>query len=1238
MLVFIGFVSNAQPVSGTFTINSALETAGTNFQSFSEAVDFISAGVNGPVVFNVSPLNGSYFDQVTILPVAGTSATNTITFNCNGATMEFSSSNPSMRAAIKLDGADHIIFDSLKVIAHTLNTEFSYGWGFVLLRDADSNIIRKCTVNVENNSMYLQNTYGIMIGSTDDFPNSNGLSECDGNIITQNTVIGGNSGIMVNNFAGNWGTPVSTITGNQVTNNKISNFIYDGIEILWTANTLVEGNEISLSNGYGAAINITEFNSKLMIRGNRIHNFTGAINSAENRDAITISYCYPAAGEENSIENNLVYNFNTAGSKTGINIDNSSWVNIYHNTIVMDDPATDNSEFVRGISLVNLDTNVNCLDNIVVVSSAGSGDKHAIYTSATNPGINLNNNNLYNAAGFIGRINGNNYATITDWQSGSGKDFHSVSIDPVFADASNGNYRPSASVLDNMGAYVNVDKDITGAARSNTGPDMGAFEFLASPCSTPPVAGAAKSLPGAIVCAGSPITISTTGNSGGTGQTYQWQTSTTETGSYSNVGNAMLTPSLDTTALTNLYYRLQISCASVIAYTVPVLVKANTGLAGGTYTINKALPTSENNFQSFADVLSTFKCGISGPVVFNVVPGSGPYNEQVIITAVAGSSATNTITINGNGQTLEYLSTSSSQRAVIKLNGASNIIIDSLNVTALGSEEDEEYGFGIQLINNADGNIIRRCRINVTTVNSSEDFAGIVVSARANNATGTGTTNGCDDNQFTGNTITGGYYGLTLSASTTAEAMINNNKVLNNKFLDFHNIGLYVYGTTNTLVEGNDFSRPARTISGSVYGVYVTSNSTGLRVSKNRIHNLFDANAAASSSCYGIYTSGSNGTELLPDIYSNNIVYNIKGTSGAQYGIYHSGSAYAHYYHNTISLDDSLSTTTNTTRGFHQTGTSTGLDFKNNIITIRRGGTGIIHGMYINGSATMAYTADNNNYFINSATGVNNTGYFGGTGYVTLAEWKTASGKDAASLAINPLYADAGNGDLKFTASVLDNKGVFVNITTDISGLARSNITPDPGAYEVNTVLPVKVIYISASKIGNDILINWSTATEINTKSFVIERSTDGTVFSVAGTISASGNSNTVLRYSFTDKGAAGLPSPILYYRIRTADLDGKADYTKTVAVSLINNRIVSAAIFPNPMVSVLYAKVIAPVAGKATIQVKDATGRLMSSQSQQVVAGTNLVSVDNVNRLSKGIYFVSIAVNDKRFIIKVTK
>ena len=112
-------------------------------------------------------------------------------------------------------------------------------------------------------------------------------------------------------------------------------------------------------------------------------------------------------------------------------------------------------------------------------------------------------------------------------------------------------------------------------------------------------------------------------------------------------------------------------------------------------------------------------------------PASGPYTEQLIINPVPGASLINTVTFNGNGRVLQLTSTNTNERGVIKLNGADHFIFDSLTINATATTTTE-YGFAVQLLNNADSNIIRKCIINVTDAQTSTNHVGISISASGN--------------------------------------------------------------------------------------------------------------------------------------------------------------------------------------------------------------------------------------------------------------------------------------------------------------------------------------------------------------------------------------------------------------------------------------------------------------------------------------------------------------------------
>ncbi|RYZ38495.1 MAG: right-handed parallel beta-helix repeat-containing protein, partial [Sphingobacteriales bacterium] len=369
-----------------------------------------------------------------------------------------------------------------------------------------------------------------------------------------------------------------------------------------------------------------------------------------------------------------------------------------------------------------------------------------------------------------------------------------------------------------------------------------------------------------------------------------------------------------------------------------------------------------------------------------------------------------------------------------------HIIFDSLTIDASGA--GATYGFGVHLINNADSNVIRNCNILINTTSTSTNYAGIVISNSETSATTSGATR-CDGNLVDNNTITGGYYGITLTGNTAEP--VTGNQFINNRIRDFYNYGIYLNIVGPTLVEKNDISRPTRTVLTTFYGVYGTGTSNGVQVSKNKIHNPFDGDVSSTSDFFGVYFTGFDANAGTENIVSNNLIYDING-EGDQTGLYNSSADYALYYHNTVVLEDATSVSTLTTRSFYQTLTATGIKVRNNIFTIKRGGSGTQHALYFN-TATSQIESDRNVLFLHAGTN-HFVGRVNATDYATLAQWRAASAQDAGSESIDPEYANVLMDDYTPTLGAIDNLGLPVGITTDIVDAVRSTTTPDAGATE----------------------------------------------------------------------------------------------------------------------------------------------------------------------------------------------
>lgn len=110
-------------------------------------------------------------------------------------------------------------------------------------------------------------------------------------------------------------------------------------------------------------------------------------------------------------------------------------------------------------------------------------------------------------------------------------------------------------------------------------------------------------------------------------------------------------------------------------------------------------------------------------------------------------------------------------------------------------------------------------------------------------------------------------------------------------------------------------------------------------------------------------------------------------------------------------------------------------------------------------------------------------------------------------------------------------------------------------------VLPVELVSFQAKTIENKIMLEWTTASELNNDYFEVYRSGNGTDFYAIGSVDGHGTTYHTIRYIFTD------PSPlngVNYYRLKQYDFDGAFEYSP-IAREFFNLAPVTLKVFPNP-------------------------------------------------------------------------
>ncbi|MBL0357219.1 MAG: T9SS type A sorting domain-containing protein [Chitinophagaceae bacterium] len=110
--------------------------------------------------------------------------------------------------------------------------------------------------------------------------------------------------------------------------------------------------------------------------------------------------------------------------------------------------------------------------------------------------------------------------------------------------------------------------------------------------------------------------------------------------------------------------------------------------------------------------------------------------------------------------------------------------------------------------------------------------------------------------------------------------------------------------------------------------------------------------------------------------------------------------------------------------------------------------------------------------------------------------------------------------------------------------------------------LPVSLEQFSGKYIGNKIALNWRIAANADVKKFVVERKTNGTLFSNIGSVNVLVNSSAAATYQFLD----GLPDPEKnYYRLKMVHYNNTVTYSNVI---LLGKKKLAdeISIYPNPV------------------------------------------------------------------------
>ncbi|RIJ37593.1 IPT/TIG domain-containing protein [Pontibacter oryzae] len=190
-----------------------------------------------------------------------------------------------------------------------------------------------------------------------------------------------------------------------------------------------------------------------------------------------------------------------------------------------------------------------------------------------------------------------------------------------------------------------------------------------------------------------------------------------------------------------------------------------------------------------------------------------------------------------------------------------------------------------------------------------------------------------------------------------------------------------------------------------------------------------------------------------------------------------------------------------------------------------------------------------------------------------------------------------------------------------------------------NTPLPVELASFKATLQGGNTVLTWVTASEENNSHFDIEMSMDGIAgFNKVGEV-ASKQTNSSVRTTYEFTHALGQESGTRYYRLKQVDLDGTSAYSKVVSVTYQAPKLVTQLLVaPNPINYNSKVYVTSEVAGEAALNLHSISGRKVYTKEIALLPGKNEVQLPVYDKLTKGMYVLTVTINGQVYQVKVLK
>lgn len=1103
--------------SGIYTIGGS----NANYSTIQRAVsDLINSNseVIGRVTFNIRP--GTYNENIVLKPFNGASAKNYVVFKsetgkASDVIIQDDGDNTLYNnQVIRFEGCNFYTLSDLTII-NTRDIVASNNYSSVIhltynrdnRKPSESNTITRCILKVDEDfTVFNGNTIAIVAS---DINNTSVPENCANyNNITNNQIYGGSFGIRM--LGKSSALPAR---GNKISGNKFFN-CYSGIDIDYSNIPLISGNEINCRTNP----NESQFGIRVK---NAAGNFSWHSNIVRNFGTFGMFFYNVNAGAAAYIYNNMIVADNTTPAtiskkdySRGVHVEFSRNMQFYNNTIHYTASFNaNNAAFVIENSQALPALKISLKNNIFY--STGGAATVIIRSAASLDTCNYNNYYL----GFgstLAIVGGTNRTNLTQLKLGTGRDGQSLSLNPQFSSTStlrleNENLIGTAYVL------PFIQFDFENHPRDPEMPDFGADEVIRSNTDLQtfglqknfvPKEGL-NTLPvvikndGLLSLNGNIINISYKINNGAY--------TAPESFPLTQLSKSYTKQVFNLAAKWNIPLPGQYTLTIRVSPPVPndtwqkndsVVLQICVGL-NGAYTIGN--PAGGNkNYPTFAAAIAAFDCGIGGPTVFNVYPGTyAPFS----IPIVKGATPTNTLTfrsVTGNAADVIIQNTITAQNALnhytVQFDGADYVILK--NLTIQNTASTTQFASGVHITNNSDNVTVDSCIITVPISNGiTEKKFPIVLSDKSKIDSGAYTQGVYIKNS----TLRNGVASVQIYGRNTSNRGYNIN-ILNNSLDSAFHYGIRTEYINVANVSGNKINMRSAS----------SSTSEGISIFSSKANTIINANKVIRAGYRGLNLTSVEG--ITDVVISNNMIGGGFKSILNGAGVYLNEVNKVSLYNNSVLYNASSTENPNNSAAFFLAAGSN-VSLYNNIFSCSGNG----YAFYVTSQNSLR-ASDYNCYYTDDNTTAGLYAYWG-SDRTNMTQLKNAmSGFEVNSIETNPLFLSTI--DLHTTNPLLETKGKYFDfIPFDFDNEPRNPIQTDIGADEfilnAKDLALIEIQPLVFSTTPNQInvkLMNLG-STSLNGNTVKLQYSTDGVNWTPAAgeSISIGSNANNTLATPYSN-------------------------------------------------------------------------------------------------------------------------